>query len=250
VKDPSGSDYVLDNWSGQYSNLGSGSDYAAFLQHLGIASVDLRFSNMSSGIYHSVYDSFHWMETFVDPEFSYHLAITQILGLVALRIADAHVLPYNYTSYAQRLRDYVVSLAEFIERENATSLVKIDSISNALDSFHEVSLKIEEEKQTYSYQSGPLALQKFNDRLVQTERKFLSKEGLPGRPWYKHTVQAPGLYTGYAFESFPGLTQAIRDKNWTLAVRQAELIAVHITDATATLAAPPATTPKKMTIQF
>jgi len=245
VKYPGNSGSVLDNWNSPFDNLGSGSDYVAFLHHLGIASVDIRFQNMSDGVYHSIYDSFHWMEKFGDPEFTYHQAISQIFGLVGLRIADAEVLPYNYTSYATRLRGYVEVIRNLIEAVNGTSQVKVDAISSAINSFYGVALKVEQEKLDQSHHPDPAVLLKINDRLVQTERQFLYKEGLPQRPWFRHVVQAPGLYTGYSYDAFPGLAHAIRAKDWDLARQQAEIIAVHIAGASAALLGSSTSPPNK-----
>src|SRR6185503_19767114 len=112
--------------------LGSGSDYTPFLQHLGVPSTDMGFGG-DYGVYHSAYDSFYWMENFGDPGFVYHVAAAQLLGTMALRLADADALPFDYTDYADQLRDFFSESMKLARRRNL--VVDDKPMSSALDDF-------------------------------------------------------------------------------------------------------------------
>jgi len=231
VQYPGNSGTLLDNWNRNFDNLGSGSDFAPFVHHLGIACLDIEYSNISAGVYHSLYDSFHWMETFADPQFVYHKSIAQVLGLLALQFIDADILPHNYTTYVVKLQEYIKATQNFIDRMNGSAQVEINSIESAVNILSDVVVKIEQEILFLRENPDPKAIMELNHRLVHTERHFLALEGLPGRPWYKHQIQAPGMYTGYSYEPFPGLSQAVRVGDWTLARQQVGSISSGIVNA-------------------
>ncbi|MBI3952321.1 MAG: M28 family metallopeptidase [Acidobacteria bacterium] len=202
--------------------LGSGSDYTPFLQHLGIAAADFGFGG-DYGVYHSIYDSFHWMEKFGDPTFAYHKTAAQIWGLVALRLADAEVLPFDYMEYSKQLQKYIQEIETLLDKQRDN--VDLNPLRQAVALFGAAALLAQAESQQVT---DSLATAKnrrdFNDRLMLAERAFIDPEGLPRRPWYKHLIYAPGLYAGYAADILPGLTQAIKDKNWEDARAQIECI--------------------------
>lgn len=228
---------VFDNWDGEYDNLGAGSDYTAFIQHLGIASLDLGFDNMSAGVYHSAYDSFYWMETFVDPQFQYHLAITQIIGLVGLRYAGYAgntVVPLYYTPYAYLMWNYIEEVSLLLQQLNHTGAVYFASINSAINNFYDVAIRVENERNRLNV-NDTNAVSRFNDRLIQTERQFIYPSGLPGRPFYKHVVQAPGLNLGYDPVPFPGIVDGILNYDWEEAQQQVSIVANLIGQAASTL---------------
>jgi len=235
---PGGPENVWESWSGEYGALGSGSDYTVFIQNLGIASVDIRFANLSAGTYHSTYDSAYLMDTFVDPKYGYHVAVTQVLGLLGLHIADANVLPLSYVGYAFLLADYLWEIESVLNTYNASASVNVISLRTAINTFTDAAFQVEDQRFSLNT-SDPVAVRAFNDRLIQTERAFIYPPGLPGRPFYKHVVQAPGFYLGYESVPFPGLLEAVVINNdWDLANQQAGIIAYQIYQAASVLRGP------------
>jgi N-acetylated-alpha-linked acidic dipeptidase len=200
--------------------LGSGSDYTPFLQHLGIAAVDFGFGG-DYGVYHSIYDSFHWMEKFGDPTFAYHQTAAQMWGLIALRLADADVLPFDYMEYAKQLQNYVQEIEASLDKPRDN--LDLTPLRRAIELFSAAARLAQAETHRARNPAATSTIRRdLNDRLMLTERAFIDPQGLPRRPWYKHTVYAPGLYAGYAAEVFPGLVQAIKEKNWQEARAQVE----------------------------
>jgi N-acetylated-alpha-linked acidic dipeptidase len=203
--------------------LGSGSDYTAFLDHLGIASLDFSFSG-PYGVYHSVYDNFRWSSRFGDPEFVYHAAAARYYGLVAMRLASAEVLPLRFGSYARPLREDLDALRREARRKvrtpaepGSTEKPAIDpDFTPVLDALAELGRAGEEADRTAARvveagdDQGAHAL---SGALAQLERAFLEEAGLPRRPWFRHLLVAPGTTTGYAAWPFPGLNQAIEDRD-------------------------------------
>ncbi|HEY9401921.1 MAG TPA: M28 family metallopeptidase [Pyrinomonadaceae bacterium] len=220
------------------SALGSGSDYTPFLQHLGITSLDMGFGG-DYGVYHSAYDSFNWMEKFGDPGFTYHVAAAQIWGTIALRLANARSLPFDYTDYATELRDFVNETQKTAARrklaDDFDGKALLDAVKDLSDEAARVQsrrngLLEEMESRIRAGDKEPRAqmpLKRINDSLIAAERALTDERGLRNRPWYRHQIYAPGLYTGYAAQPLPDLRQAIDDRNTTNA-REA---AVRITEA-------------------
>ncbi|HMJ25260.1 MAG TPA: M28 family metallopeptidase [Pyrinomonadaceae bacterium] len=197
--------------------LGSGSDYTPFLQHLGIASLDMGFGG-DYGVYHSAYDSFYWMAHFGDPTFQYHVAAAQIWGTLTLRLADAEGLPLDYTDYASQLREFVAETKTMALRRKLGDSFDAKSLLAAVDDFAEEAAKIDKRRRSEvnDVEKGSSAaaltrLRRINDALMQTERALIDDRGLRGRTWYKHQIYAPGFYTGYAALPLPDLRQAIED---------------------------------------
>jgi len=220
VTDPNTGQPLASLWTTPTSVLGSGSDYTSFLDHYGIASTDFSFSG-SYGVYHSAYDSLYWTEHFGDPEFKYHVAAAQLWGLVALKLADSEVVPYNYTLYGQRLSDYYASIQRLLQQTNQT--MDLSQLTASITSFQQAAKKL-------------VLTADNNDRMTYTERQFLYAQGLPQRPYYRHLIQAPGLYSGYGADVYPGLTQAIRDLNLDQAAQQNQALYTVIGTAAAFLA--------------
>ncbi|HXM50767.1 MAG TPA: M28 family metallopeptidase [Pyrinomonadaceae bacterium] len=197
--------------------LGSGSDYTPFLQHLGVPSLDMGF-NGDYGVYHSAYDSFYWMAHFGDPTFQYHVAAAQIWGTIALRLADAAGLPFDYTDYASQLREFVNETKRLAVRHKLADSFDAKSLLNAVDNFADEAAKVDKRRHSevldVEKSSGGDAiarLRRLNDALMQAERALIDDRGLHGRTWFKHQIYAPGFYTGYAALPLPDLRQAIED---------------------------------------
>jgi len=161
--------------------------------------------------------------------------ISQYWGLMALRLSESKVLPLNHTDQAIALRNYVDTLKSLLESQNITTL-DIKPIEIAVRLYQAAALKVEVE--VALAQRSPrrvVDIHNLNDRLAFTERAFLHSKGLPGRKWFKHLLQAPGLYLGYNAESFPGVTTAVNAKDAESAQDQVAILAKHITVAAAYL---------------
>jgi N-acetylated-alpha-linked acidic dipeptidase len=232
--------------------LGSGSDYTPFLQHLGIPSLDLRFGgeSESDGVYHSIYDSFDHYTRFVDPGFNYAAALAMTTGRVILRFADANYLPLSVTSFSETISRYVTELSKLntderdaiAERnrriEDKTFELLADPTQNlvmpksetpapSLDFMPLKNALTRLQQSTGNYDAAMRATptaarlqrvetqQSLDDALRRIELTLISERGLPGRPWFKHTIYAPGFYTGYGAKTLPGIREAIERHNWT-----------------------------------
>jgi len=214
--------------------LGSGSDYTPFLQHLGVASTDMGF-NGDYGVYHSAYDSFYWMDHFGDPGFTYHVAAAQLWGTLALRLADADGLPFDYSDYAHQIREFFTEAMRLARIRNLASSLDDKSMTSAIDDFAKEAERVEKDRQEAVRKGDRAELAKINDALVQAERQFIDAKGLRGRAWYKHQIYAPGFYTGYAAQPLTDFRQAIDDRNSANAKESLERIVDSIKRVTKTL---------------
>jgi N-acetylated-alpha-linked acidic dipeptidase len=198
--------------------LGSGSDYTPFLQHLGIPSTDMGFGG-DYGVYHSAYDSFYWMSHFGDPKFVYHVAAAQLWGTIAMRLADADGLPFDYTEYANQIRDFFTDSVKLAKRRDLGSAFDENAMADAVKEFAAAAFRADRDRHRRvddSQMKDPTAagkLMRINDALIAAERAFIDERGLRGRPWYKHEIYAPGVYTGYASQPLTDFAQAIDDRN-------------------------------------
>jgi N-acetylated-alpha-linked acidic dipeptidase len=250
--------------------LGSGSDYSAFLDHLGIASLSIGFGGEDGGgIYHSIYDDYYWYTHFSDTDFVYGRALAQAGGTTVMRLADAELLPFDFTDLADNLRKYADDLKKAlkqkhdeIEEQNkeieegvftATADPKktfvpprleavpphlnFAPLENALDAItrsaeqYQASLNTARENGGAAFQRAEV--QALNARLMESERKLVSPAGLPGRPWYRHLIYAPGVYTGYDVKVFPGAREAIDQKKWQEADAEIARVARALDDEAA-----------------
>jgi len=200
--------------------LGSGSDYTVFLDHLGIPSMDFTFAG-PYGVYHSVYDDFRWMSTAGDPEFVYHQAAARLMGLLAMRLSSADIVPLRFGPYARSLRQDLDALRrEAIRKARAVPepgekpalSPDFSPLLTALEDFGTAGTQADSAIEA-ALEKGPTNLAALNDAATQVERAFLSPQGLPRRPWFQHLLFAPGMTTGYAAWPFPGLAQAIEDRD-------------------------------------
>jgi len=232
----------------QLNTLGSGSDYTVFLDHLGVASLDVGFMGRY-GVYHSIYDNFYWMEKFGDPEFVTHAMAAKLYTLLAMRAAAAEVVPFRFVPYGEALHEQVDDLRRLVERKTRGAdphaekpPITFDGLPNlikAVRSFQDQATALDHATEALTQRNGidPARLARANDALAKVEHAFLHAEGLPGRPWFKHTIYAPGLTTGYACWPMPGVRQAILDNNPALLAAQLPILVERIEAATAAMQA-------------
>lgn len=184
-------------------DLGSGSDYTVFLQHLGVPSTDIG-STGSYGVYHSTFDDFTWFKRFADPDFVYEQEMARVYGLELLRMADADVLPFNYEEYGKEITAYIDGAKKRAENKFGNRTPDFSGAAEAARHFEDVGAKILSKEKRLPQDPG-----KLNHALREAERALLLSEGLPNRPWYRHAIYAPGRYTGYAAVVIPGVNEAI-----------------------------------------
>jgi N-acetylated-alpha-linked acidic dipeptidase len=248
--------------------LGSGSDYSAFLDHLGIASLNMGFGGEDrSGIYHSDYDDFYWYTHFSDTNFVYGKALAQIAGTAVMRMAGAELLPFDFDNFSATLRRYVAEVEKLsadtrnrIETQNRAidqgvfaaamdprfptippskeavpPFLNFAPLDNALAAL-EHTAQIYDQALAHASEDGASALARAtlleaNSRLIAVERTLTSNQGLPNRPWYKHEIYAPGFYTGYGVKTLPGVRESIEQKQWKQADEQIALVAKVLENA-------------------
>jgi N-acetylated-alpha-linked acidic dipeptidase len=239
--------------------LGSGSDYTPFLQHHGTASLNLSFGGLDDdGIYHSIYDDFYHFKKFSDPGFLYGRTLSQFVGTAIIRLADAEVLPYEFTGLADTVQTYVGQLQDLLKRRQDEVKERNRQIADGV--FAAVNdpkrprpvpvvedvppalnfAPLENSASALTRAAGrwraaiaaapsqltgdPTRLRAINTRLMQSERQFIDAAGLTRRPWYRHLLYAPGYYTGYGVKTMPGVREAIEDKRY--AEVEAEVVRV------------------------
>jgi len=190
--------------------LGSGSDYTVFLDHLGIPALNMGFSG-PNGIYHSRYDTHHYFTTFGDPGFVTGERLAELVGLFLARMANARILPFDYRATAETVDRYLDELGKQAE-EKGTGVdlsglrAANRDFAGAADTLHAIV--------TATLESGspdPGAVDALNALMLDIERGFLTGEGLPGRPWFRHQLYAPGYYTGYGVKTLPGVREALEN---------------------------------------
>ena len=186
-------------------DLGSGSDYTVFLQHLGVPSTDISSSG-DYGVYHSVFDNFAWFKKFGDPDFRYEQQMARIYGLEVLRMSNADVLPYDYENYGKEILVYL-DAAQNKSKERFGHSRAAPDFSAALEGARR--LQEAGAKMLQKQRKMPTAPDRMNVKLREAERALLIPEGLPNRPWFHHAIYAPGQYTGYAAVVIPGVNEAI-----------------------------------------
>ena len=188
--------------------LGAGSDFCPFFDYAGIPSIDLAFSG-DYGVYHSVYDDFHWMKQFGDPAFAYHAALARVLGMMALRFDEADILPFDYPAYAREIARAANELAERGARQ-ADAGASLKAVSDAAATLAASASRAAQALRAVSAAPVDAAkAEEINRDLAGVEQALLAPGGLAGRPWFKHTVFAPGSYAGYAAEVMPGVSEAL-----------------------------------------
>jgi N-acetylated-alpha-linked acidic dipeptidase len=229
----------------QLNPLGSGSDYTAFVDHLGVPAIDVGFTGRY-GVYHSIYDDFFWMEKFGDPEFVTHATAARLYTLIAMRAAGAEVVPLKFTAYGDAVRDHVDDLRRMVARKvRATDpgakppieFVGLPRLVEAVKNFQALAVGADRATAELAAKDGvaPEKLARVNDALTRVERSFLLPAGLPGRPWFKHSIYAPGLTTGYACWPLPGVRQAVNDNEAALLAAQVAALVERLDAASAAL---------------
>ena len=237
--------------------LGSGSDYTPFLEHAGIASLNLGYGGEDGGgIYHSIYDDFYWYTHFSDTSFIYGRALAQTVGTAVIRASDAELLPLDFTRQAATIGRYVDELKklakskrdDIIDRntqieegtfsatadpreqyvppsiEEVPPFLNFAPLENAMVSLNNSAERYR--KAVDKFQSSNKTLPKsINKKLIESERRLTHDAGLPNRPWFKHQIYAPGLYTGYGVKTIPGVREAIEQKKWKEAEEQIARVA-------------------------
>jgi len=241
--------------------MGSGSDYTPFLQHLGIASLNLGFGGEGEGgVYHSVYDSYDHYIRFGDPTFEYGVALAKTAGRAVLRLADGNILPFNFDDFAGRVSTYLNQIEKLTtnmrEETSQLNLELKDNMFTKVSDPTKISFPPKPEDPVPFLNFAPLenavnTLQKNADEyqkaknefmksginltedqaknldqlIYQSERFLTNKEGLTGRPWYVHEIYAPGFYTGYGVKTLPAVREAVESRNWDEANKQSVVVA-------------------------
>jgi N-acetylated-alpha-linked acidic dipeptidase len=238
--------------------LGSGSDFTPFLQHAGVAALNLGYGGEgagSDGVYHSIYDDFFWHSHFGDTTFVYGRALAQTAGIAVMRLAGAEVLPYQFGALASAVGKYKDEVVQLLAdrqeaarernrqldegafaavrdpwapeappaREAAPPFLNFAPLENGVARLDASARRYDALLARLPERAAPAdgaALAEVNSRLLRTERALTRDEGLPGRPWFRHQIYAPGFYTGYGVKTLPGIREAIEQKQWEEADRQ------------------------------
>ncbi len=234
--------------------LGSGSDYTAFLQHDGVAALNIGFGGEDDGgIYHSIYDDFYWYTHFSDTEFVYERALSQTGGTAVMRLADADLLPFEFEDFADTVQTYLKELKTLSQKmqddirernkeieegvfkatddprrplvapsvEAVPPHLNFAPFENAVDALTRSAAEYRKALEHANANAGSAlasaSLAEVNKLLIESERKLTTAEGLSNRPWFKHQLYAPGFYTGYGVKTVPAVREAIELKKWKLA---------------------------------
>jgi N-acetylated-alpha-linked acidic dipeptidase len=230
--------------------LGSGSDFTPFLQHIGVASLNMGFASPGGGgVYHSIYDDFSWYTRFGDPDFAYGRALSQATGTTLMRLASADVLPFEFGGLSDTVAKYVKEIQDLArDKRDATAesnrqieeglftatadelqplaapkaeppvpyfdFSPLENASASLDAAAKEYAAALSKSQLSSKPADPARSAAVNRSLRSVEQAFLREEGLPRRPWFKHFLYAPGFYTGYAVKTLPAVREALEEKQW------------------------------------
>jgi len=245
------------------SALGSGSDYSAFLQHAGVPTLNLSFAGLddSEGIYHSIYDDYYHFTKFLDTDFVYGRALAQTVGSLVIRLADASVLPFEFTSLADTVQTYVSDLEAQLKNrqtevkelnqqieegvftaiadprrqttapvvESVPPSINFAPLDNAASALSQAADRYKKSLEAARSRLTPDQIRAINKGVIQSERHLTDTGGLPRRPWYRHMLYAPGFYTGYAVKTMPGVREALEQKNYAEAEREIVRVAEALT---------------------
>jgi N-acetylated-alpha-linked acidic dipeptidase len=226
------------------TRIGSGSDHTVFLNFIGMPVLGLGFEG-PYGVYHSAYDDFFWMNHFGDPGYRYHTLMSQLWGVLALRLANADLLPFDFATYAANIREFVNELAKnnkamwgqlplpalsgaegAVQPAETRQLPPLDlqPILTAIDAFEAAGKRLNESTNRVlaSGAIDPKQAVPINHGMMQIERNWLNPDGIPGRPWFKHILY--GARFTYAHLELPGLTEAVEKRDWATAEQQAEIL--------------------------
>jgi len=249
---------ILSKQSINIDALGSGSDYSPFIQHLAVPSLNIGFSGESeAGIYHSIYDSYHHYTSFMDPKFAYGILLANTAGRTTLRLANADLLPFDFTTFHKTVSVYLDEVKTLISNMREETKVENQMIQEKryvlsadptkkyvdakekdqvpfinFSSLENAVMKLEQTSSQFAkvVKATTPNVSELNKRIYQIEQKLLSPTGLPRRPWYRHTLYAPGFYTGYGVKTLPGIREALEQRQWVEAQQQIEIVAKAISD--------------------
>ncbi len=235
--------------------LGSGSDYTPFIQHAGIAALNLGFGGEDDGgEYHTIYDTYPHYKRFKDPEFAYGVALADVAGRITMRLANADVLPFEFKQWHSTVSGYLEEVMKETEKmrdevEKHNKMVADNVFELAADPTKPFKKPVKKEAVPYldfaplqnematlktsidTFQAADVSKlsvekrNKINEKLIHAEQALTSEVGLPRRPWYKHQIYAPGFYTGYGVKTLPGVREAIEQKDWKEAQEQIAVLA-------------------------
>ena len=249
--------------------LGSGTDFTGFLDHLGVASLDLSYGGEDEqGIYHSVYDDFYWYTHFSDTNFVYGRALSQTIGTAVMRMADAEILPFEFGDLADTVQKYTKDLQKLLSdkqdeirerdeeldegvfkatfdprrptvappRENVPPHLDFAPMQNAADALTQSAERYQKAlaaKGTAVSEEDAEKLASLNEDLIESERRLTNDQGLPRRPWCKHLLYAPGVYSGYGVKTVPGVREGIEQKRYAEADEEIQRVAKALQDEAA-----------------
>jgi N-acetylated-alpha-linked acidic dipeptidase len=212
------------------TRIGSGSDHTVFLNFLGVPTVGLTFAG-PYGVYHSLYDDYFWMNHFGDPGYRYHTLMTQLWGVLALRLANSDLLPYDFEAYGENIRQFV---ADLDQASHVNEHVDLTTLGSRIADFQRAGRELNQSRASAAAGSAnPAQFARVNEALMQVERNWCNPQGIPGRPWFKHSLYA-ARYT-YAHLELPGLTEAAEAGDWKLAASQAQILIEELAKNTALL---------------
>ena len=254
--------------------LGGGSDHAPFINFAGVASLGIGFGGEDrGGIYHSIYDDFYWYTHFSDTDFVYGRALSQTGGTAMMRMADADLLPFQFTDFADDVKMYVREVEKFAnqqrdeiqernqkiqdgvfeastdpreprvtpKKEEVPPHLNFAPLDNAVDALAKSAGEYQKVLEKVSGNGGAAlagaSIKEVNEMLMQSEHKLTTPEGLPGRFWYKHELYAPGAYTGYAAKAIPAVRENLEQKKWMEAEQAAARVAKVLQDEAALITA-------------
>jgi len=209
-------------------DLGSGSDYSAFMQHCGVPATDMSSSG-PYGVYHSAFDNFAWFKKFGDPDFAYEQQMARVFGLEIVRMADADVLPYDYEEYGKEIAVYLDAVRKRAESKFGHAL-EFGAVNAAARRFEVAGARV-----LAKQKNPPRDTARLNQALRSAERAFLAPQGLPHRSWFRHLIYAPGEYTGYAAVVLPGVNEALDKGDSERARQQLAALAAALERAAKTL---------------
>jgi N-acetylated-alpha-linked acidic dipeptidase len=244
--------------------LGSGSDYTPFIQHAGIASINLSFGDEDQdGIYHSIYDDLHFYTHYLDTDFAYGRALAQTVGTAVMRLADADVVPMEFTNLADIVQKYGRELKDLLAKKqedtternrqiadgvfaamrdprNPVPMPKTEAVPPAINfaPYDNAAAALTNAARRYDKALGGArakvnatqsVLVALNAKLRQAEIQLIDNEGLFRRPWYRHLIYAPGFYTGYGVKTVPGVREGIEDGRYADAEKEVSRVAAALT---------------------
>jgi len=250
--------------------LGSGSDYTVFVDHLGVASLNMGYGGEGDGgIYHSVYDDFYWYTHFDDTNFVYGKALAQTLGSAVMRLADADVVPFNFSGMSDTYSRYVDELEKLAKKKRDDAIerdreldenvfeatadptkksvapprlavppyLNFAPLKNGLETLKTSAQKYQAAfaKAQANGGAGLVKASSVNIKLMATERALTNADGLPDRPWFQHQIYAPGFYTGYGVKTMPAIREAIEQDKWPLAEQSIAVVGKVLTNEAATI---------------